>query len=68
MDENKEQSQDQPQAAVPVMSEYQGKPVIRIPTVDNPSPDVPWHWFSFGKAKAKALVKHFEAVKKFAED
>ena len=67
MDENKEQSQEQPQAAVPVMGEYQGKPVIRIPTVDNPSPDVPWHWFTFGKAKAKAVVKHFEAVKKFAE-
>lgn len=52
----------------PVISEYKGKPVIRIPTVDNPDPDTTWHWFSFGKNKAKAIVKYFEAIKKFAEE
>ena len=46
----------------PVMGEYQGKPIIRIPTVDNPN------WMSFGKNKAKAIVKYFDAIKKFAEE
>ncbi len=54
--------------AQPVMSEYKGKPVLRIPTVDNPDPDTSWHWMSFGKNKAKAIVKYFEAIKKFAEE
>jgi hypothetical protein len=54
--------------AQPVMSEYQGKPVLRVPTVDAPNPDISWHWVSFGKNKAKAIVKHFEAIKKFAEE
>jgi hypothetical protein len=52
----------------PVISEFKGKPVIRIPTVDNPDPDTTWHWLSFGKNKAKAIVKYFEAIKKFAEE
>jgi len=50
-----------------VIGEYQGKPIIRIPTVDNPNTETSWHWLSFGKTKAKAIVKHFEAIKKFAE-
>jgi hypothetical protein len=54
--------------AQPVMSEYQGKPVLRVPTVDSPNADISWHWVSFGKNKAKAIVKHFEAIKKFAEE
>ncbi len=54
--------------AQPVMSEYKGKPVLRIPTVDNPDPDTSWHWMSFGKNKAKAIIKYFEAIKKFAEE
>ena len=52
----------------PVMGEYQGKPIIRIPTVENPNPETTWHWMSFGKNKAKAIVKYIEAIKKFAEE
>ena len=50
------------------MGEYQGKPIIRIPTVDKPNPETTWHWMSFGKNKAKAIVKYFDAIKKFAEE
>ncbi|MGA3286655.1 MAG: hypothetical protein ABSD46_04445 [Bacteroidota bacterium] len=56
------------QEAQPVIGEYQGKPIIRIPTVDNPNPETMWHWLSFGKNKAKAIVKYYEAIKKFAEE
>lgn len=52
----------------PVFAEYQGKPIIRIPTVDKPDPETPWHWLSFGKNKAKAIVRFFDAIKKFAEE
>jgi hypothetical protein len=52
----------------PTIGEFKGKPVIRIPTVDNPDPDTSWHWMSFGKNKAKAIVKYYEAIKKFAEE
>jgi hypothetical protein len=51
----------------PTFGEYQGKPIIRIPTVDAPNPDTPWHWMSFGKNKAKAIVKWIEEIRKFAE-
>ncbi len=56
------------QEVQPVLGEFKGKPVIRIPTVDNPDPETAWHWLSFGKNKAKAIVKYFEAIKKFAEE
>ena len=59
---------EEPTPSQPVMSEYQGKPVLRIPTVYNPNPDTTWHWMSFGKNKAKAIVKYFDAIKKFAEE
>jgi hypothetical protein len=62
-----EEEKNEGQGAQPVIGEYQGKPVMRIPTVDNPNPDTSWHWFSFGKNKAKAIVKFYEAIKKFAE-
>jgi hypothetical protein len=52
----------------PVIGEFKGKPVLRIPIVDNPSPDTAWHWFTFGKSKAKAVIKFYEAIKKFAEE
>ena len=52
----------------PTIDEFQGKPIIRIPTVDNPNPDTTWHWMSFGKNKAKAIVKYIDAIKKFAEE
>jgi hypothetical protein len=61
MEEEKKQMQ-------PTIGEYQGKPIIRIPTVDNPNPETTWHWLSFGKNKAKAIVKYFDAIKKFAEE
>jgi hypothetical protein len=44
----------------PVIGEYQSKPIIRIPAVDSPNPDTTWHWLSFGKNKAKAIVKGFD--------
>ena len=56
------------QEAQPEISEFKGKPVIRIPVVDDPSPNTAWHWLSFGKTKAKAIVKFFDAIKKFAEE
>jgi hypothetical protein len=62
-----EEKQEQKQAQ-PTMSEYQGKPIIRIPTVDNPNAETTWHWMSFGKNKAKAIVKWYDAIKKFAEE
>jgi len=52
----------------PTIGEYQGKPILRIPTVEKPNPDTSWHWLSFGKNKAKAIVKYFDAIKKFAEE
>lgn len=63
MEEEKKESQ----TVQPIIGEYQGKPIIRIPTVDNPNSETTWHWFTFGKAKAKAIVKYYDAIKKFAE-
>jgi hypothetical protein len=28
---------------------------------------VTWHWMAFGKQKAKAILKHLDAIRKFAE-
>ena len=56
------------QEAQPIIGEYKGKPVLRIPTIDEPNPETSWHWLSFGKNKAKAIVKYFDAIKKFAEE
>ncbi|NUN70012.1 MAG: hypothetical protein HUU02_09915 [Bacteroidetes bacterium] len=55
-----------PEPAGPVISEFKGKPVIRIPLVENPEPDTSWHWLSFGKSKAKAIVRFYDAIRKFA--
>lgn len=54
--------------AKPEIGEFKDKPVIRIPLVDEPKPDNAWHWFTFGKSKAKAIVKFYDAIKKFAEE
>ena len=59
MDEEKKQAR-------PELSEFKGKPVLRIPLVDDPSPDVTWHWMSFGKNKAKAIVRWIEEIREFA--
>lgn len=53
--------------AKPEISEFKGNPVLRIPVVDNPDPAINWHWMSFGKNKAKAIVKWIDEIKKFAE-
>lgn len=54
-------------ASLVKVEEFKGKPVLRIPLVEQPEPDVSWHWLSFGKNKAKAIVKHIDAIRKFAE-
>jgi hypothetical protein len=51
----------------PMMSEYKGKPIIRIPTAESGDTEATSHWMSFGKNKAKAIVKYIEIIKKFAE-
>ena len=60
--------EEEKKPAVPELSEFKGKPVLRIPLVDDPSPDVAWHWMSFGKNKAKGIVKWIEEIKKFANE
>jgi len=52
----------------PVMSEYKGSPIIRVPTVDRANPENTSHWMSFGKNKAKAIVKYIGAIRKFVEE
>ena len=59
---------DETRIVQPVIGEFKGKPVIRIPLVENPSADTSWHWFTFGKSKAKAIVKFYETIRKFAEE
>jgi hypothetical protein len=54
--------EEETKPAQPVIGEYQGKPIIRIPTVENPNPDTTWHWLSFGKNKAKAIVIYYDAI------
>lgn len=61
-----EQNAAQEQPAGPVISEFKGKPVIRLPLVEHPEPDTSWHWLTFGKSKAKAIIKFYDAIKKFA--
>jgi len=51
----------------PQFDEFKGKPIIKIPLVEEPDQNVSWHWFSFGKNKAKAIIKYLDAIKKFAE-
>ncbi|MFZ4619330.1 MAG: hypothetical protein ACOYNS_02135 [Bacteroidota bacterium] len=54
-------------SAQPVIDEFKGKPIIRIPIVADPNPETSWHWLTFGKSKAKAIVAHIESIKKFAD-
>jgi len=56
------------QKVPPKFGEFRGKPVIQIPLVEEPSPDTAWHWFTFGKSKAKAIVKYFDEIKRFSEE
>jgi hypothetical protein len=60
--------EEEKKPAQPEIAEFKGKPVLRIPIVDDPDPNVTWHWMSFGKQKAKAILEHIEAIKKFAGD
>ena len=59
---------DDKKSAQPVIDEYKGKPVLRIPLVDDPNPETSWHWLSFGKNKAKAILKWIDEIRKFAEE
>ena len=43
--------------AQPVIGEYQAKPIIHIPAVENPNPDTTWHWLSFRENKVKTIKK-----------
>lgn len=58
---------DQTKSPQSELIEFKGNAVLRIPLVANPSPETPWHWLAFGKNKAKAMVKYFEAIKKSTE-
>ena len=60
--------EEEKKLAQPEITEFKGKPVLRIPIVDEPSAEVTWHWLAFGKSKAKAIVKHFDAIRKLAEE
>lgn len=60
--------EEKPSHSQPVIDEYKGKPIIRIPLVEDPHAETSWHWLTFGKSKAKAIVKYFDAIKKFAEE
>ena len=57
---------NEPAAAGPSVGEFKGKPVLRIPLVENPDPETAWHWFTFGKSKAKAILKYLDAIRSFA--
>jgi hypothetical protein len=59
---------EETQRAQPERSEFKGKLVLRIPTVDNPDPNTNWHWMSFGKQKAKAILEYLDEIRKFAEE
>lgn len=64
-----EEKKEEPKKVVgPTIEEFKGKPILRLPLVDDPSPDVTWHWFTFGRSKAKAIVKYFDEIKKFSEN
>ena len=47
-----------------IVGEYAGKPVISLRKTEEDR----FMPFSFGKTKAKLIVQHFEAIKKFAQD
>lgn len=66
-DEELREKQSGEKIAQPVIDEFKGKPIIRIPIVPDPNPETSWHWLTFGKSKAKAIIAHIEAIKKFAE-
>ncbi|MBP6673009.1 MAG: hypothetical protein KA247_07660 [Bacteroidetes bacterium] len=68
---NKSEDQDSTHtegiSAQPVIDEFKGKPIIRIPIVPDPNPQTSWHWLTFGKSKAKAIIAHIDAIRKFAD-
>jgi hypothetical protein len=67
MTEKEDSMEEEKNEAQPIIGEYKGKPILRILTVDEPNPETTWHWMSFGKNKAKAIVKYYDEIKKFAE-
>lgn len=55
------QNEEKQQLTEPTVSEYQGKPVISLPIEGSN------FGFTFGKKKAKAILKYIDEIKKFAE-
>lgn len=49
-----------------VVDEYKGKPVIKLPTTDEPTEH--WHYFTFGLAKAKIILANLQSIKNFVAD
>ena len=50
-------------APKPEIGEYNGKPVITLKRTE-----IDKYPFSFGLGKARLIVQHFEAIKKFVAD
>ena len=48
-------------------SEFKGNPVLGIYEIDDKGEKRPYP-FSFGKKKARDIVKHYEEIKAFAEE
>ena len=46
-----------------VVSEYNGKPILRLPTTDDGK-----YFFQFGLTKAKAIMNNIQAIDKFIKD
>lgn len=50
------------QTVKPVIGEYNGKPTLTLKRTDDDK-----YPFTFGAGKARLIVEHFDAIKKFAE-
>lgn len=49
-------------------SEYKGSPVFSVMKLDDKGEEYKFPVVSFGKAKAVAIVKHIEDIKRWLED
>lgn len=58
---------DTEQKTITEKSEYKGNATISIIELDEEGNKKPYP-FSFGKKKAKLIVKHLEHIKKFVEE
>lgn len=57
----------QEQNTVAEVGEYKGSPTISIHELDEEG-NKKQYPFSFGKKKAKLIIKHLDEIKKFAEE